>query len=102
MNPRLKPHSRFFAICGEVHLAKCRIGSSYKSAVIAAHSTHQLELAAVLIFFQGDIHMFAKFCIRAGSSVLVSFLNLVPTLVNAESPLMSTRAEYLPLQANEP
>ena len=45
--------------------------------------------------------MFAKFCIRAGSSatLLFSFLNLVPTQVSAESPLMTTRAEYLPLQA---
>ena len=45
--------------------------------------------------------MFAKFRSRAVSSatLLFSFLNLVPTQVNAQSPLITKRAEYLPLQA---
>jgi hypothetical protein len=44
--------------------------------------------------------MFAKFCVRGrmSATLLFSFLNLVPTQVSAESPLMTTRAEYLPLE----
>jgi hypothetical protein len=43
--------------------------------------------------------MFAKFFIQTPATFLLLSLSLVPTQVNADSPLTTSRAEYLPAQA---
>ena len=43
--------------------------------------------------------MFAKVFTQTAATFLLSFLNLVPTQVNADSSLTTSRAEYLPAQA---